>query len=492
MNEQTQIALIGGGIMSFTLATILKELQPSLQIQIYEMLDDVGLESSMAWNNAGTGHQALCELNYTPRQKDGTINISKALKINQQFELSKEFWAYCVRNNLLDAPQSFINPLPHLSFVADSNVTFLKDRFEALRQSPLYAHMLFSQDREQIAQWAPLIMEGRDPNQPVAATFMDGGSDVNFGAIVTQLRANLAKKEGVGIFLSHKVADINRSSQGWELKVIDTKNDVHKRVQARFVFLGAGGGAFPLLQKSAIPEGRGYAGFPVSGLWLACNNKELIDKHATKVYGKASVGDPPMSVPHLDTRIIDGKKELMFGPYASFNTRFLKYGSLLDFPLSVRLNNFLPMLQAGLDNIPLTAYLVRQIFLGKNGRMDKLEFYMPSARQEDWELKIAGQRVQIIKKNAQGRGFLEFGTEVVVSADKSLAAVLGASPGASISVDVILEVLEKCFASEVQTHYDKLKEMVPSYQNTLEQNIANFNHQRAQTAQTLHIPFAGI
>lgn len=492
MNEQTQIALIGGGIMSFTLATILKELQPSLQIHIYEMLDDVGLESSMAWNNAGTGHQALCELNYTPRQKDGSINISKALKINQQFELSKEFWAYCVKHSLLDTPKSFINPLPHLSFVADSNVAFLKDRFEALRQSPFYKNMLFSQDRDQIAQWAPLLIQGRDKNQPVAVTFMDGGSDVNFGAITTQLKTNLAKKEGVDIFLSHKVIDVNRDSQGWELKIIDTKNDTRKTLQARFVFLGAGGGAFPLLQKSGIPEGHGYAGFPVSGLWLACNNKELIDQHSTKVYGKASVGDPPMSVPHLDSRIIDGKKELIFGPYASFNTKFLKNGSLLDFPFSMRANNFLPMLQAGIDNIPLTAYLVRQIFLGKNGRMDKLEFYVPSAKQEDWELKVAGQRVQIIKKNAQGRGFLEFGTEVVVSADKSLAAVLGASPGASISVDVILEVLEKCFPQEMKKHYDKLKEILPSYQNTLEQNIATFNHQRAQTAQLLQMPFKEI
>lgn len=492
MNEQTQIALIGGGIMSFTLATILKELQPSLQIHIYEILDDVGLESSMAWNNAGTGHQALCELNYTPRQKDGSINITKALKINQQFELSKEFWAYCVKNNLLDTPKSFINPLPHLSFVADSNVAFLKDRFEALHQSPFYKNMIFSQDRDQIAQWAPLIVQDRNPDQPIAATFIDGGTDVNFGAIVTQLKNNLIKKEGLEVFLSHKVKDINRDSKGWELKIIDTKNDTYKKVQAQFIFLGAGGGAFPLLQKSGIPEGHGYGGFPVSGLWLVCNNKDLIDKHATKVYGKASVGDPPMSVPHLDSRIIDGKKELMFGPYASFNTRFLKHGSFLDFPLSARWNNLIPMLQAGLDNIPLTVYLIRQIFLGKKGRMDKLEFYMPSAKQEDWELKVAGQRVQIIKKNAQGRGFLEFGTEVVVSADRTLAAVLGASPGASISVSVILELLEKCFATEIAQYSDKLKEMIPSYKNTLEQNIAAFNTQRSKTAQALQMPFTEI
>lgn len=492
MNEQTQIALIGGGIMSFTLATILKELQPSLQIHIYEMLDDVGLESSMAWNNAGTGHQALCELNYTPRQKDGSINITKALKINQQFELSKEFWAYCVKNNLLDAPKSFINPLPHLSFVADSNVAFLKDRFEALRQSPFYKNMLFSQDKDQIAQWVPLVMQDRDPNQSVAATFIDSGSDVNFGAIVTQLKNNLTKQDGIDIFLSHKVTDLNQSSKGWELQITDTKNDIRKKVQADFVFLGAGGGAFPLLQKSGIPEGRGYGGFPVSGLWLVCNNKDLIDKHATKVYGKASVGDPPMSVPHLDSRIIDGKKELMFGPYAGFNTKFLKSGSLLDFPLSARWNNIIPMLQAGIDNIPLTAYLVRQVFLNKKGRVEKLEFYMPSAKEEDWDLKLAGQRVQIIKKNAQGRGFLEFGTEVVVSADKSLAAVLGASPGASISIDVILELLEKCFATQVSKNYDKLKEMIPSYKNTLEQNIAAFNTQRSKTAQALQMPFTEI
>ena len=351
MSEDSEVVLVGGGIMSLTLAAMLRELKPSLHISVYEMFEDLATESSSVWNNAGTGHQALCELNYTPQKEDGSIDVSKALKINQQFELSKEFWAYCIRKQILKGAHTFLNPVPHLSFVVDDIVPYLKKRYETLKDSPLFKNMIYTEDREQIKEWAPLLLEGRGETQKMAVTYMAGGSDVDFGEIARQFGEKLSQKEGFDVYTHHKVRDLTKEGNIWLLDVIDTKSYERKQVKAKFVFLGAGGGSFPLLQKSGIPEGRGYGGFPVGGLWLICNNREIIEKHNAKIYGKASIGDPPMSVPHLDTRIIRGKKELLFGPYAGFNTKFLKKGSFFDFPSSIRLNNFIPMIQEGIDNV---------------------------------------------------------------------------------------------------------------------------------------------
>ena len=494
MSEDSEVVLVGGGVMSLTLAAMLKELSPSTHISIYELLEDVGLESSMTWNNAGTGHQALCELNYTPKKEDGSIDITKALKINQQYELSKEFWAYCVKVGILKEPRTFINPVPHLSFVVDHIVPYLKQRYETLKTSPLFANMYYSEDREQIKQWAPLLLEGRDDKQHIAVTYMEEGSDVNFGEMVRQFRNKLSQKDGFDVYVNHKVYDLEKEGNKWRLDVLDKQSGERKQIRAKFVFLGGGGGSFPLLQKSGIPEGKEYGGFPVGGLWLVCKNREIIDKHHAKIYGKASIGDPPMSVPHLDTRIIDGKRELLFGPYAGFNTKFLKRGSLLDFPLSVRPSNFLPMVQAGIDNMPLTIYLIKQILMSNKQRMRKLNVFMPAAELKDWKAMFAGQRVQIIKKDAKGRGSLQFGTEVITSSDGSLAALLGASPGASTVVDIMLQVLERCFGTEMQSNEwkDKLIQMVPSYKRSLEENITHFNECRSQTAQVLQMPFCAI
>ncbi|WP_334094864.1 malate dehydrogenase (quinone), partial [Helicobacter typhlonius] len=399
MGEDADIVLVGGGVMSFTLAAMIKELQPSAHISVYEMLEDVALESSMCWNNAGTGHQSFCELNYTPKKADGSIDITKAVSINQQYELSKEFWAYCVRVGILKEPKTFLNPVPHLSFVVDDIVSFLKQRYETLKTCPLFSNMHYSEDRDQIKQWAPLLLEGRDDKQSIAVTYMEEGSDVNFGEIVRQFKDKLSQKDGFDVYVNHKVCDINKDGNAWLLDVLDKQNGTKKQVKTKFVFLGAGGGSFPLLQKSGIPEGRGYGGFPVGGLWLVCKNRDIIDKHHAKIYGKASIGDPPMSVPHLDTRIINDKKELLFGPYAGFNTKFLKHGSFFDFPLSMRANNLLPMIQAGIDNVPLTVYLIKQILMLDRQRMKKLNVFIPAAEFKDWRAMFAGQRVQIIKKD---------------------------------------------------------------------------------------------
>ena len=492
-SAQTQVdmLLIGAGIMSATLGMLFKELQPDSTIAVVERLDVAAAESSDAWNNAGTGHSAFCELNYTPERPDGSIEIKKAINIAESFEVSKQFWAYLTKQNVITEPESFINRIPHMSFVwGDDNVAYLRKRYDALQQSHLFQEMVFSQDADQIAAWVPLIMHGRDPDQPIAATRMEIGTDVNFGALTRDMFNALRARRGVTLTFNEEVEDLQQEDDGrWRVSVRDLTHGRRREIVARFVFIGAGGGSLPLLLKSDIPEAKGFGGFPVSGQWLVCQNEELIEQHAAKVYGKAAVGSPPMSVPHLDTRMIDGKKALFFGPYAGFSTKFLKHGSVLDLPLSVRINNMLPMLSAGVHNLPLTKYLVEQVLQSPEERLEALRDFVPEAQLEDWKLEVAGQRVQVIKKDEEQGGVLEFGTEVVSAADGSLAALLGASPGASTAVSIMLDLLKRCFGERVASPawQDKLKQMIPSYGQSLSDNPQLCDQIRAYTSEALEL-----
>ncbi|MCD8844910.1 malate dehydrogenase (quinone) [Staphylococcus gallinarum] len=488
IHSKTDVILIGGGIMSATLGTLLKELAPEKEIKMFERLSTPAEESTNAWNNAGTGHSALCELNYTKENKDGSIDIEKAIKINEQFQISKQFWSHLVKNGQLDHPESFIKPVPHMSFVQGvKNVDFLKRRVEQLNKNVLFSNMEITDNKEKIAEWTPLIMEGRTSHVPMAITYDKTGTDVNFSALTKKLFDNLADKQ-VELNYKHQVEDLKQRKDGvWEVKVKDLTSNEVKIYESDFVFIGAGGASLPLLQKTGIKESKHVGGFPVSGLFLVCRDEAITKKHLAKVYGKASVGAPPMSVPHLDTRYIDGKRTLLFGPFAGFSPKFLKTGSNMDLIKSVKPNNIITMLSAGVKEINLTKYLISQLTLSNEERMEDLRTFVPNAKSEDWEVVVAGQRVQVIKDTESGKGTLQFGTEVITSEDGSLSALLGASPGASTAVDIMLDLLKRCYKDEFSNWEGKIKEIIPSFGQRLSENEALYRQVNEEIKQNLKI-----
>lgn len=489
--KRLDVLLVGAGTMSSTLGVLLKQLNPDLNMGLLERLDDVAQESSSGWNNAGTGHAAYCELNYTPEMPDGSINADKAYSINSLFEISLQFWSYLVQKDILPDPEYFIAPTPHISFVwGDDNVEFLRKRYELLSQHHLFSEMEYSEDPAVLETWMPLIMQGRDPNQRVAATRVMHGADVNYGSLSRSLVGELQTYDNFDLMLGHSLVAMTQRPDGkWDVRAKNHKTDDYIILIADFVFLGAGGNALPLLQESDIPEADNYGGFPVSGQWLVCRNPELVKQHLVKVYGKASLGAPPMSVPHLDARIVDGENALLFGPFAGFTTKFLKKGSFLDLIASIRPGNIKAMLQVAADNWSLIKYLVGETLKTRQARMKSLREYYPEARDEDWEWAIAGQRVQIIKKDEKRDGKLEFGTEVVTSADRSLGVLLGASPGASVAVNAMLQILERCFAKEMEEQgwKDKIKTMIPSYGESLADDAELLKTVRKNTLSTLKL-----
>jgi len=469
--ELFDVVMVGGGIMSATLATLLGELQPGMTFRVYERLEDVALESSKAANNAGTGHAANCELNYTPEKPDGSVDIAKALAINAAFETSLQLWSYLVEKGAFAKPPGFLTPVPHQSLVwGEANTRFLRARHAQLSAHPMFHDMQFTEDPARLAAWMPLAMRGRELDTPLAATHVPRGTDVDFGRLTRLLFAGLADRGGFSLKLRHEVRGLERMpDRTWRIRSQDLASGEGHEVRARFVFLGAGGAALTLLRKSGIAEGRGYGGFPVSGQWLMCTNPEVIRQHHSKVYGKPSLGAPPMSVPHLDTRIIDGQQALLFGPFAGFSTKYLKTGSYFDLVRAIGPGNIWPMLAAGWHNIDLTRYLIGQVLQSPEDRLAELRKFVPTARLEDWTLEIAGQRVQIIKGDPKLGGKLEFGTEVVAAADGTLAALLGASPGASTAATTMIYLILRCFSERAQTApwQDRLRQMVPSFGHDL-------------------------
>ncbi|WP_281252430.1 malate dehydrogenase (quinone) [Oceanobacillus timonensis] len=475
MNEKKKkdVILIGAGIMSTTLGKFLQKLEPNWNMKLFEKLDGAGKESTNEWNNAGTGHAALCELNYTVEKEDGSIDASKAVEINEQFEVSKQFWSYLVKSEEIQNPQDFIRPLPHISFVqGEENVDFLRRRFEALSHLPMFKEMEFTDSPQELAKWIPLVTKGRTSEAPIAGTKVDLGTDVNFGELTRKLANNLEKNDNIEIHYNSTVTKFHRLNDGkWEVIVRNFKDNTLESHIADFVFIGAGGNAIPLLQKTKIPESKQIGGFPISGAFLVCSNPEVVKQHEAKVYGKEPPGTPPMTVPHLDRRYHGDKDSLLFGPFAAIGPKFLKNGSNLDFLRSINPNNVLTMLAAGMKNIPLVKYSIQQMLMQKKDRMQELRKFIPEAKDKDWDLLIAGKRVQIIKDtNHSGRGYIQFGTEIIQSEDHSIVALLGESPGASTSVSIMLNVLRENFPEYMETWKPKIKEMIPSFDESLAEN----------------------
>ncbi|RUP19919.1 MAG: malate dehydrogenase (quinone) [Methylobacterium sp.] len=491
-DSKVDVLLIGGGIMSATLGVWLNELEPNWSIQMIERLDQVALESSNGWNNAGTGHSALAELNYTPEKKNGQIEIAKAVEINEAFQVTRQFLAHQVKTGVMTDPRAFINYTPHMSFVwGDDNIAYLKKRWEALKASPLFAGMEYSEDPEQLRKWVPLMMGGRDPKQKVAATWSPLGTDCEWGEVTRQYVAHLQKQPSFSLRLSTEVESITKNGDGsWRVSAKNLKDGTRRTLDAKFVFIGAGGGALHLLQKSGIPEGDDYAGFPVGGSFLINDNPDIATLHLAKAYGKASVGSPPMSVPHLDTRVLGGKRVILFGPFATFSTKFLKEGSYFDLLSSTTTSNLWPMMKVGVDEFPLVEYLAGQLMLSDDDRIAALREYFPKARKEEWRLWQAGQRVQIIKRDPNKGGVLKLGTEIVNAKDGSIAALLGASPGASTAAPIMLQVLEKVFAQKVATPewQAKIREIVPSYGTKLNDDPDRVARAWADTSAQLRLP----
>lgn len=486
--DEVEVALIGAGIMSATLGAMLRELEPSWTQMVFERLDGPALESSSPWNNAGTGHSALCELNYTP-EKNGRIDVSKAMNINEKFQVSRQFWSHQLNNGILTDPKAFINPVPHVSFAQGSiQVDYLKRRFDALKDNHMFPNMQFSDDDATFQEKLPLMSEGRDFNaQKVAVSWTEVGTDVNFGALAKQF-FTAAKAAGTEIRYGHEVVDIKRDGSKWRVVAKNLHTGDYEAVHAKFVFVGAGGYALDLLRKAGVREVSGFAGFPVSGLWLRSKNPDLIKQHHAKVYGKAAVGAPPMSVPHLDTRVIDGEQGLLFGPYGGWSPKFLKKGSYLDLFKSIRPDNITSYLGVAAQEFGLTKYLVTEVLKDFDKRVETLKEYVPSADPADWETVIAGQRVQVIKPaGAPQFGSLEFGTTLINNPEGNIAGLLGASPGASITPAIMVELLERCFGEHMIQWGDKIQEMIPSYGTKLSKDKKLYNEMWEYTQKTLQL-----
>jgi malate dehydrogenase (quinone) len=482
------VVLIGGGIMSATLGTLIKQLQPDWTVEVYERLGEVAQESSNPWNNAGTGHAALCELNYMPEAKDGTVTAAKAVAINEQFQISRQLWAHLVETGVLPEPTNFINSTPHMTFVnGKSSVEYLRKRFAVLKGEPLFQGMEYSEDPAVIGTWTPLLTHKRPKGHKIAATRIVSGTDVDFGALTRYLFDNLAE-QGVGVHVNQQVTGLKQLTDGtWKLNLRRLVGNYPSSVNARFVFVGAGGGALALLQQSGIPEIKGFGGFPISGQFLRTTNPKLVAQHHAKVYGKAAKGAPPMSVPHLDTRVVEGETSLLFGPYAGFTPKFLKSSSWLDLPFSIRLHNIGPMLAVAAHNFGLMKYLIGEVFASKKTKLKALQEFIPTAKIEDWELITAGQRVQVMKKDPEQGGVLQFGTEVITSADGTIAGLLGASPGASTAAPIMVDLIKRCFPEQYTAWEPKLREMIPSLGTKLSDDPAAAAASLSATAAALHL-----
>lgn len=472
--DASDVAIVGGGIMSATLAVMLKEVAPELSVRVLEADTELAREASDGWNNAGTGHAGLCEISYTPsRGTDGRVGIDRAVEVCEQFEHSKQFWAHAVTSGIVERADAFVRPVPHICFVEGAqDVSFLQARHAALSGHHFFRTQRLTSDPEEIRAWAPLVMEGRRPG-PVAATWSGGGTEVDYGTLARRLLGWLARQDGCSVETGCHVQAIRRDHAGWRLAIDRGSAGDASEQRARFVFVGAGGGTLRLLQSAGLPEAAGMACFPIGGQWLICDDPAIVGRHAAKVYGTTPPSSPALGAGHLDIRWFDGRPHLLFGPFASWTTRFLtRTGRWTDLPRSLRAGNLVTLLQVAARNQSLVRYLIAEGLQGMGRRMAALRRFYPAARPEDWRLVQAGIRVQTI--HAADRGRISFSTQVFSSTDRSLAALLGASPGASVAADIALETIRSCLPDLLVSPdaQERMRRMIPTYAESLREPSA--------------------
>ena len=410
--EDVDALIIGGGIMGATVALMIKLLQPDWKVKLVEQHNRVGLEASNEWHNAGTGHAALCEPNYTPDSKDGkTVEIDKAVATNNKFMTSLAFWSFLVEKSILpDA--TFIQPAPHILFVhGEEKREWLKRRVEKLSKLPAFAATEYSEDYDTIQKWSGLLCNGRPRSggEVIAASRHPDGTEVNYGLLTRHLVQSFGELGGDVQLLSTVTALRQQADKRWLVAVHKADlTDSNQVVRARFVFAGGGGGSLSLLQMAGIPEVQGYGGMPVSGKFLVCQKLDVVEQNLNKVYGPAAVSAPPMSVPHIDFRSLYGKDVIFFGPFAGFSPMLFKVsGTPLDWLATINWHNVLPMAKMAMSNLPLVKYLIKEIFASKGAQLEALREFYPAAKPEDWTMVWAGQRIQIVNP----KGELQFGDE---------------------------------------------------------------------------------
>eukprot|EP00440_Ansanella_granifera_P037345 gb/GFBE01040518.1/.p1 GENE.gb/GFBE01040518.1/~~gb/GFBE01040518.1/.p1 ORF type:complete len:563 (+),score=195.61 gb/GFBE01040518.1/:1-1689(+) len=473
--REVEVVLIGAGIMSATVGLMIKELEPEWKMLMFERLAAPGLESSNGFNNAGTGHAGFMEPNYTKEvlNPDGslkTVTTEKVTHVCEQFLSSRQYWEYLTRKSLLPNPDTWIHQTNHIALgVGKDQVEFIKKRYEAMKDHPLFNSMeiCLPEEKAKAAQWAPLIVGGRDANEPICMTKVPHGTDVDYGAL-TKAKIGAFQKLGGDLRLNTEVTDVKKDKDGKWIVTTKVNGAGSGRAynKARFVFVGAGGWALLLLQKAGIPQVNGYMALPVTGDWAVCQNPEVVKQHKVKVYAPGAPGAPPMSMPHLDYRTIGGKEMLLFGPFGSITLKFLRYGSVLDSFKALKPHNITSTIGALSKNLSLAVMLMKDVFKSGAGKLHDIRHYYPQADPDDWIFIPAGVRAQIIKKDPKtGKGMLQFGTEVVTNDEGTIVGLLGASPGASTSVSIALDVIEKCFGDkpEFKKWAPKIKQMIPTW-----------------------------
>jgi malate dehydrogenase (quinone) len=330
-------------------------------------------------------------------------------------------------------------------------------------------------------------MEGREPG-PVAATTGDG-TEVDYGLLARRLCGWLADQEQCGVAAGWKVTRLQRGAGEWHLSLRCSASGEERQQRTKFVFVGAGGGSLPLLQSTGLAEVEGLGGFPIGGQWLVCDEPSICAQHDSKVYGLTPPSSPSLGAGHLDVRRLNGQRQLLFGPFASWTTRFLKQGHWSDLPLSIHGGNLGALLQTAARNLPLVKYLITQGLKSRELRMAAVRDFYPNARLEDWRLVQAGVRVQAIKR--ADRGQLSFSTEVFSSADRSIAAMLGASPGASVAVNIALEVVQNCLPQLLgcSEGLARMRQMIPTFDQDLKQpaSVPLFERTHREAAERLRL-----